>query len=286
MKPMIMLATVFVLFLFVLILSGVLWRESRIQAESGTLDYIEHSWQVSGPEGILKNCDEVGENLSVRAGKTYIMETQLTYDGSGDPMPCAFLQADHMFCRVTLDGQTLFSYLPENARKIDLSRSPGFICKAISLPADCRGKTMTVEFQPALPVLDSSPIPRVTFGDFRTVTRNRIHADLPFNIAAVLCMMLGISALLFSAASLTGSDYREGFNIGSFSLSAGIHLFSDKLQNQFLLYFQSLLCLLRQFPGGLPGTCGFYGCYAGMSSGNSEKNLYFCDHNSYAVLWH
>ena len=247
MKPMIMLATVFVLFLFLVILSGVLWRGSKIQADPGTFDYLEPYWQISGPQGILASQGEIGDEISMEPGNTYIMETNLTYDGSRDPMPCAFLQADHLFCRVSLNGEELFSYLPQNVKKLDRSRSPGFLCKAISLPSDCQGKTLRIELQPVLPTVKDYPVPKVFFGDFRTETRNQIQADLPFNIAAVLCMMLGVSALLFSAASLTGSDYREGFNIGSFSLLVAIYFITNcrtnfyYISNPYYVYFVNSL---------------------------------------------
>ena len=247
MKPMIMLATVCVLFLFMLILSGVLWRGSKIQENPGTLDYLEPTWQISGPQGILLEHGKIGNPIPMDPGEIYIMETKLTYDGSRDPMPCAFLQTDHLFCRVSLDDQVLFSYLPEDVKKPDHSRSPGFLCKAVSLPSDCQGKNLRIELQPVLPTVEEYPVPQVFFGDFRTETRNQIQADLPFNIAAVLCMMLGVSALLFSAASLTGSDYREGFNIGSFSLLVSIYFVTNcrtnfyYISNPYYVYFVNSL---------------------------------------------
>lgn len=246
-KPMIMLATVFVLFLFLLILSGVLWKGSKIQPDPGSFDYREPQWQISGPQGVLSNHGQTGEEIPMDPGEVYIMETKLTYDGSQDSMPCAFLQADHLFCQVSLDGNVLFSYLPENVKKLDHSRSPGFLCKAVSLPSDCQGKKLQIRLQPVLPTVSHYPGPEVSFGDFRTVIRNQIHADLPFNIAAVLCMMLGVSALLFSAASLTGSDYREGFNIGSFSLLVSIYFVTNcrtnfyYISNPYYVYFVNSL---------------------------------------------
>ena len=243
MKPMIMLATIFVIVLFILLLDQQLWSGTDLKKTQGTFDYQERMWVLKSEDGRFQKPVKFHEFYPFQKDVLYTMSTPVTYDGSHDEMPYAFLHIAHMYCRVLLDEQVLFSYMPEDVHRWDRSQSPGFIYKAIPLGKDCQGRLMKIQFLPVMETSIDYEVPEITFGDYRTMTRRMIARDLPHNILTVLCMMLGLSALIFSAASLTGSDYREGFNIGNFALLVSMYFFTEchtnfyYIGNPYYLYF-------------------------------------------------
>ena len=150
MKPMIMLATILVFVLFISFLSQNLWSGSAIHGAEGTRNYRETQWILEDPDGTLSGPVKFRDFLPFKSGKLYSMSVQLTYDGNQDEIPFAFLHLDHRFCRVILDGELIFSYMPEDVHRLDRSRSPGFVYHSFPLPKDCKGKQLTVEFMPIL----------------------------------------------------------------------------------------------------------------------------------------
>ena len=247
-KPMVMAATVFVFVLFVVLLNQNFWAGSSIRHDLGTVDFRQTDWLLTAGDGGATRQIKPGQWMDLERGKVYTMTAVLDYDGRMDEMPYGFFHIDHMFCRVFLDQQLLFSYMPQDVQKWDLSRSPGLIYKAAPLEQDCLGKELRVEFTPALRI-SRYKLPEIRLGDYRSMTRTMVSRDMAHNVVTVVCMMLGISALLFSAASLTGSDYREGFNIGSFTLLVSLYFLTEcrsnyyYISNPYYLYFVNFLVI-------------------------------------------
>lgn len=240
---MIMLATIAVFLMFILILQGELWSGTALNHGGGTVNYTEPQWSLQNDGGILDPAVKDSEPVPMTAGETYVMKTVLTYDGTRDQAPYAFLHADHMYCQVLLEGKELCAFRPEDLHKWDRSQSPGFFYQAFPLPKDCRGMELEIRMQPALQGVYSFRLPELLMGDYRSITKSMLTLDIPHNVATVLCMMMGISALLFSAASLTGSEYRQGFNIGAFALLVSLYFYTESrtnfyvLPNPYYLYF-------------------------------------------------
>ena len=234
-KPLIMLETVAIFLAFLLLLQGRLWYGTALHEPRGTVNYIESGWTLRGPEGTVSSSAENGQPMELQSGVLYEMSLPLTYDGRQDPNPYGFPHVDHMYCRVLLDGEELVRFQPEDVKKWDRSSSPGFFYHTFPLPEDVRGRTLTLELLPSMPGVRTFNLPELLLGDYRSMLRNFLTADVFNVVVTVLCMMLGISALLFSAASFTGSDYREGFNIGAFSLLVSLYFYTECRINFFIL---------------------------------------------------
>ena len=248
-KPVVLMATVFVFALFVIVLNQNFWAGTGIREASGTVNFRQTQWQLAPKDGSESQPIQMNEHLELEPGKIYEITGRLSYDGSGDESPCGFLSVDHMFCRVYLDDQLLFSYMPEDIQKWDRSRSPGFVCGSFPLTRECLGRELRMEILPALRYSIQYQMPRLVMGDYRAMNHAMILWSLPNNIITVLCMVLGLSALIFSAASLTGSDYREGFNIGTFTLLVSLYFLTECkancyfFANPYYLYFVNFLVI-------------------------------------------
>ena len=245
-KPVVLAATACVFILFVLLLNRGLWQGTSIQHSDGTRNNRQDVWTING--GSFQNRQiRMDEHLDLKPGTLYTVSSRISYDGAVDEMPYGFLHLDHMFCRAYLDGELLFSYMPEDIRKWDNSRSPGYVYKAFPLTRECLGKELKIDMIPALRYSVKYQMPQIVMGDYRTMTREMIFRDLPQEIITVICMAMGLTALIFSAASLSGADYREGFNIGSFTLLVSLLFMTEcrtnfyYLANPYYIYFVNFL---------------------------------------------
>ena len=184
----------------------------------GTQGHTEPVWTLKKDGVILDSSVELPAFLPLETGSAYSISAELTYDGRNDRVPFGFFYIHHMYCRAYLDGEQVFSYMPEDLEKLDHSKSPGNIYASFPVPPDCRGKEFIIEFFPPLSIHMEYELPYPVFGDFPSEAHHTFASDLPHNIVALLSAFLGIASIIFSSFALTGSKYREGIYIGIFSL--------------------------------------------------------------------
>lgn len=198
-------------------------RNCRIPQYEGTLTYLEPSWTFQRGETILNPELTLPAFMTLEAGKTYSISAKVTYDGNLDRVPFSFFYVHHMYCRAFLDGEIVFSYMPEDLQKPDKSKSPGNIYAAFPMPKDCLGKEFTVEFLPPLSGNVEYELPYPVFGDYPTEAFHAFQKDLPHNVIGVFSLFLGVGSVLFASLALSDSEYREGIYIGIFALLFSIY---------------------------------------------------------------
>ena len=132
-----------------------------------------------------------------------------------------------MYCRVLLDGEVLFSFMPEDVHRWDRSKSSGFIYKSFPLPRDYQGKLLQIQLLPPMTVPMGYGLPDLFFGDYTPVLRQATLHVVPHDVTIILCVLMGLVPVLFSTLSLRGSNYREGISIGVFALLFSLYLITE-----------------------------------------------------------
>ena len=227
--------SLFLFLCFIGMLTRSIWSAYSFNDIRHVEEYVENPWVLKKEGNVLNESLQLPEFMEMERGKTYSISTTITYDGSQDESPYMFFHIDHAYARVILDGEVLFSYMPEDIQRWDRSHSPGFIYKEISMPKNCKGKTLEVEILPLLNTNIEYGLPDIKFGDFTPMLQKTFNSDIPHNIVIVLCMLLGICAILFSTATLNGSDYLEGITIGIFSLLFALYLLTETKLNVYYI---------------------------------------------------
>ena len=194
------------------------WAQTAIQRYNGTRGYRETSWVFRKEDQILDPALELPAFRHLETGVPYSISTELTYDGSGDPIPACFFFVDHMFCQAYLDGELMFSYTQEDIGKIDKSRSPGNVYAAFRMPGDCQGKELKIVFIPTLSSHVEFGLPDPSCGDYFSAAVDMFKHDLSHNVVAVIFAFLGVASVLFSTLVLPKSKYKEGLFIGIFAI--------------------------------------------------------------------
>ena len=194
------------------------WCSYTIDQYGGNSGYRESSWILKEGENVLDPQVTLPSFRKLAKDTAYSISTKLTYDGRTDRVPFGFLYIHHMYCRILLDGQELYRYMPEDISKVDHAKSPGNVYISFPMPADCLGKEFTVEFVPPLNIDMDYELPFPVFGDYPSVAHRTFLKDLPHNLIAVLSGFIGIAAIAFATMALKGSEYREALFIGIFAL--------------------------------------------------------------------
>lgn len=226
-RMMVVILSIFIIGLFLCLLRYDFFDAYSTRKKLGTVTYKEKLWTLQQQDTDESIEIEIPYFRQLEKGKVYTLSTTLTYDGSKDKAPYMFMHLAHVFCRVSLDGEVLFSCMPEDAESFRKVNSPGFIFKAISLPHDCKGKKLEIEMMPKLSSDMKYGLPRITFGDMESTCYVQFRNCLPFNVLIVICVILGISSILYSSMVFSGSRFREGFSIGVFSLMFSIYLITE-----------------------------------------------------------
>ena len=234
--------------LFLLLTNQRPWRGSGIQSTPSTIEYRENPWVLRRGDTVIEQGLTLPEYRELDSGTLYTLSTRLTYDGAQDPSPYAFFHLDHLYCRVLLDGKVLFSCMPEDIRKPDSSKSPGFIYKAIPLPRDCAGKELEIQMLPPLTTSVEYGLPDIQFGDFISTQTAAIRQTVPHNSVVLLCAVFGILSILLASARLHGSEYLEGLDIGIFALLFALYLVTECKLNCYYLGNPYHIYLLNYIP--------------------------------------
>ena len=97
--------------------------------------------------------------------------------------PYAFINMNHMFFTVSLDGKEIYRYLPEDVPYY--SYSPGNSYTMVPLPHNCYGKELRIDFLTALDGGFTYELSDVVFGDGISVLRRTFFEDLAHNLIVV-----------------------------------------------------------------------------------------------------
>lgn len=240
-----------ILIIFATMLNQLPWRGTSSGDNLGSTGNKENPWTLTDVSSGAKMELELPKFLEMDSGEIYMLSTQLTYDGTKDEMPYAFLHLDHVYCRVFLDGEQLFSYMPEDVEKWDKSKSPGFIYKAFPLPKDCMGKELKIELLPPFTTAVEYGLPEIEFGDYKATLNKAFLRDLSHEIVIILCIFLGILEILFATVNLRDSNYREGISIGVFALLFALYLITECQLNTFYIDNPYYVYLLNYIPFSL-----------------------------------
>ena len=220
----------------IFMLRGSLWDGYAIEQYAGTRAYQESSWTYKQGNKILETGLTTPAFRKMETGKTYSISTVLTFDGSRERDPNCFFFVDHLFCRVFLEGEELFSYMPQDLAKQEQSRSPGNVYAAVRLPHDCMGKELTIEFVPALSDSIEFQLPNPSFGGFAAKMMFTFRQELGQNIVGLIAAFLGFTSILLATMLLSGFRYREGMFIGVFAILFSMY---NLTESDFDFYFIS-----------------------------------------------
>lgn len=248
-KQFLIILSILTIALFFSILSYNPFKKFDIYNQYGTYEHTENPWILQQSDSDTSTQVFLPEHLKLEINKKYTLSTTLTYDGSQDTNPHGFLHVAHMFCKVYLDDEVLFSCLPEDNKIWGTLKSPGFIYKTFSLPRNCSGKELKIELLPMMSTNKTYSLPEITFGDLTTSISYSVKKDILPGIVILICILLGISSILFSSFALQGSHQREGFFVGLFSLTFSVYLLTEChsvaffIGNPYYLYFLNYLSL-------------------------------------------
>ena len=198
-------------------------KNYAIRQYEGTIAHREPVWTLKQGAQILDTQLTLPAFMPLETGKIYSITAPITYDASLDRVPFGFFYSHHLYCRAFLDGQVVFSYMPEDLQKRDNAKSPGNIYAAFPVPENCVGKQFTIEFLPPLTGTVEYELPCPVFGDYPTEAFHAFQKDLPHNVIGVFALFLGVGSVLFASLALKGSEYREGIYIGIFALLFSIY---------------------------------------------------------------
>ena len=202
-------------------------KNYMIPQYEGTLAHKEPVWTLSQGNTILDTQLKLPSFLTLNPGEIYSITAPVTYDADQDRVPFGFFYAHHLYCRAMLNGQVVFSYMPEDIHKLDQSESPGNIYAAFPVPRDCQGMEFTIEFLPPFSDPMEYELPYPVFGDYPTEAFHSFQKDLPHNVVGVFTLFLGIGSVLFASLAMTGSEYREGIYIGIFALLFSVYTMTE-----------------------------------------------------------
>ena len=84
-------------------------------------------------------------------------------------LPHAFIDNNHAYFRVYIDGKEIYHYTADDTPAV--SKSPGNAYSMISLPQNCKGKELVLEFYPTLKVNVEYWVEDILFADYTSFMR-------------------------------------------------------------------------------------------------------------------
>ena len=222
-----LIISLIVIFAFFVGLNEKMYFGVNIRESAKTTQYTEKDWLLEDENKTIKETIQLPNYRTLEKGKIYTITKKITYDGSKDRLPYGFIHLDHLFVRISIDDEVLFSYMPEDVEGRYLSKSSGFIYKAFEMPYDCKGKTLKIEVKSLLTESLKCALPDIKFGDLTSTIDFYFRRDILPNIFIFLFVLLGLAAIAFSTFHLNSSEYKEGFNIGIFSLLFAMYLITE-----------------------------------------------------------
>lgn len=229
---------VFIGIIFSVIFGFIISREYGLDIYKGEYHY-EKNWMISENDG-EKSSVKLPMVLKYEKDHKYTLSSVLTYLPKVNEDPYAFISFNHMYFKVYLNNEEIYSYTPEDVPSI--SKSPGNAYTMIPLPYDCYGKEIKIDFWLTLESGLVYEVGDILFGDYPTVIRDTFVHDVVLNIVTICILFLGILLVLLSAIMLK-DNYNAGYT-GIFALIFGIYCLSENLFNLYMIanpYFTYLI---------------------------------------------
>ncbi len=206
--------------------------------------YFEQQWQLSVDGGKAKSIT-LPAPLKYDGEHKYSISSKIKYKPLDDESPYAFLTMNHMYFKVYLDNEEIYSYTASDTP--NFSKSPGNSYPMIPLPHNCYGKEIRIDFWLTLDGGVTYVLSEVEFGNYETVMHRNFMDDLFHNITVIGIILTGIILALISTVQLKSKASKEGFCISIFAIIFGIYGLTESLFYLYMLsnpYFAYLINFL------------------------------------------
>lgn len=215
-------------------------RSQPLPMFQGTISYKEPGWMF-GEKGRGLNPVRLSDRVVFEPGKVYVLTTDLTYTGEGDPYPSAFITTGNLEVEVYLHGESVF--VNSTAQKVfPKVQSIGGSSFSVSLGRDCAGKNFRIELRTPMNHPVERMLPGVTFGDHEAQVRYVLVRCLP-SIAIGCAILVAALILVLLGNTVDGTQWTYVY----FSVFAILIVLYRAMQDLFLLYlwgnpFMAVLC--------------------------------------------
>ena len=206
----------------------------------GTESFQEDGWAFS-ERGETPVPAFLGDRYMLEPKTVYVLQAKLTYDGSGDPFPSAFISIGNLEIEVYVDGESVFrnSHAEKVFKKV---QSVGKSCISIPLGKNCGGKDLTIELRNPMNHPVYQKLPAVTFGDSETQTRRALLQSVPSMLVSA-SILFAVIILVILGNTVDGTQWTYVY----FSVFGICVVVYQSMQNMFILYvwakpFMALLC--------------------------------------------
>lgn len=171
--------------------------------------YTEDNWTLESDHG-EKTPVELPYAYSGEEQKVYRFSAILTCQPANANAFCAFIELNHSFFRVYLDGEEIYHYTENDVP--EAGHSPGNASVAVPLPDDFTGKEFVLEVWSALDSSDRCWIRLPEFSDYDTYMRRCFIESLPESLMAIILCTVGlILTVIGFFVSGTRHAFRSGF---------------------------------------------------------------------------
>lgn len=214
---------IFVLLILVLAAAVGLFNVStyHLPIFNGTEGFLEPGWFFGEKGGAMVPTDLTDQHW-IEPGITYVLETDLVYNGDGDSFPSAFFTVGNYEIRVSLDGETLFEYTKAQ-RGMPRVQGMGGAAFSVPLGENCRGRHLSIELETPMNYGSLRRMPGIRLGDYSAQMHRMFFRNLPsmlitmaILLVTVVLMILGNSTpqkrwayLHFSMFALVIAVYRS-----------------------------------------------------------------------------
>lgn len=172
----------------------------------------------------------------------------------------------HQYGEVYLDGELIYSLMPQSANTIGKSIGSNWII--VPLYSSDTGKELRVI---VTPVYESVRNRAVTFeiGSFQRLFESRLLTDLPILILSIFCCLLGLFIMVVQLVLLARKKARslDMLYLGSFTLLLGLWKVTDTRFSPFMFpehtMLMGYLTIGALFLAGIPLAIYFAGCFTG-----------------------
>ena len=132
----------------------------RLPLFDGNDSFTEPGWYFGEKGGDLEPT-ALSDKHWIEPGKTYVLTTELVYDGQGDDYPSALFTVGNYQVRVLLDEQEMFSYTKDQ-RGFPRIKGMGGAAFTVPLGKNCQGRTLTLELTTSMDYGSLRRMPGIT----------------------------------------------------------------------------------------------------------------------------
>lgn len=176
-------------------------------------------------------------------GSVYRLSTILSYAPKQSASPYAFIDNNHAYFKIYVDGKEIYHYTAEDTPA--LSKSPGNSYVMVPLPRECEGKEFVLEFYPTLKANLEYWMEDIIFADYASFMRQQFFDWLPQNIILLLYFFIGALMITASLIIIKDRESRRLWFIGLFAILFGIYSASENRFNLYMIGNPYLMYLIN-----------------------------------------